>query len=153
MYTNAVDGAWFVDTLEERYKKVKAAGESFLITQFGLSTVHVDEKEQFLIKTWNFYIFPRPYGQTDHRFLCQASSLQFLSEHGFDFNKFIADGIPFLNLAKTKGLKRRLEKRIEMLNKPAKSNLSLSDEGKVRIHSSARTICRWKPCFAGGYIS
>uniref|UniRef100_K3X051 Uncharacterized protein n=1 Tax=Globisporangium ultimum (strain ATCC 200006 / CBS 805.95 / DAOM BR144) TaxID=431595 RepID=K3X051_GLOUD len=119
----------FLDTLEERYQKVKAAGESFLITQFGLSTVHIDDDEQFQIKTWNFYIFPRPYGQTDHRFLCQASSLQFLSEHGFDFNKFIADGIPFLNLARTKGLKKRLEKRIEMLHKPAKGNLSLSEEG------------------------
>lgn len=121
------------DTLEERYKKVKRAGESFLITQFGLSTVHVDEHEQFQIKTWNFYIFPRPYGQSDHRFLCQASSLQFLSEHGFDFNKFIADGIPFLNLAKTKALSKRLEKRIEMLAKPPKSNgLNLSEEGVVR---------------------
>ncbi|GAB9463933.1 polymerase [Globisporangium polare] len=134
----------FLDTLEERYKKVKRAGESFLITQFGLSTVHVDEQEQFSIKTWNFYIFPRPYGQTDHRFLCQASSLQFLSEHGFDFNKFIADGIPFLNLAKTKGLQKRLEKRIEMLNKPHKGNsLSLSEEGVAFQTDVNRQLDEW----------
>lgn len=96
--------------------------------------MHVDEQAQIQIKTWNFYIFPRPYGQSDHRFLCQASSLQFLSEHGFDFNKFIADGIPFLNLAKTKGLTKRLEKRIEMLAKPSKGgDLSLSEDGTVRF--------------------
>lgn len=131
-------GSWaHADTLEERYQKVKRAGESFLVTQFGLSTVHVDEHEQIQIKTWNFYIFPRPYGQSDHRFLCQASSLQFLSEHGFDFNKFIADGIPFLNLAKTAGLKKRLEKRIEQLNKPSKGGaLTLSEEGTVRRRPS-----------------
>ncbi|RLN54139.1 hypothetical protein BBJ28_00016041 [Nothophytophthora sp. Chile5] len=118
----------YLDTLEERYRKVKRAGESFLITQFGLSTVHVDKNEQFQIKTWNFYVFPRPYGTQDERFLCQASSLQFLSEHGFDFNKFIADGIPFLNLSKTTVMKKRLQRRIDGLNKVNK-NLNLSEEG------------------------
>lgn len=118
----------FIDTLEERFRKVKRAGESFLVTQFGLSAVHVNEQHEFSIKTWNFYVFPRPYGSSDERFLCQASSLQFLSEHGFDFNKFIGEGIPFLNLAKCKPMRERLEKRIENLNKPNK-NLSLSEEG------------------------
>ncbi|TYZ60766.1 hypothetical protein PybrP1_005046 [[Pythium] brassicae (nom. inval.)] len=134
----------FLDTLEERYRKVKRAGESFLVTQFGLSTVHVDEQAQIQIKTWNFYIFPRPYGQSDHRFLCQASSLQFLSEHGFDFNKFIADGIPFLNLARTKGLQKRLEKRIEMLAKPSKGGaLSLSEDGTLFQADVNRQLDEW----------
>ncbi|GLE11046.1 hypothetical protein PINS_up023344 [Pythium insidiosum] len=84
----------YIDTLEERYKKVKRAGESFLITQFGLSTVHLDETQQFVVKTWELLRVPSPYGSVDERFLCQASSLQFLSEHGFDFNKFIGDGHP-----------------------------------------------------------
>ncbi|TMW66035.1 hypothetical protein Poli38472_003800 [Pythium oligandrum] len=118
----------FIDTLEERYRKVKRAGESFLITQFGLSTVHVDDEHKFLIKTWNFYVFPRPYGQSDERFLCQASSLQFLSEHGFDFNKFIGEGIPFINLAKAEVMRERLEKRIDNLNKPNKA-MTLSEDG------------------------
>lgn len=133
----------FLDTLDERYAKVKRAGESFLITQFGLSTVHLDEGDsssssdeedssgaKFCIKTWNFYVFPRPYGQLDERFLCQASSLQFLSEHGFDFNKFIGDGIPYISLSRTKNLKKRLDKRIENMNKVNK-NLSLSPEGEL----------------------
>lgn len=128
----------FLDTLDERYAKVKRAGESFLITQFGLSTVHLDDSSsdeedneaKFRIKTWNFYVFPRPYGQLDERFLCQASSLQFLSEHGFDFNKFIGDGIPYISLSRTKNLKKRLEKRIENMNKVNK-NLSLSTEGEL----------------------
>ena len=123
--------------MEERYKKVKRAGESFLITQFGLSTFHVDRDDKYVIKTWNFYIFPRPVGQSDERFMCQASSLQFLSEHGFDFNKFIADGIPFVNLAKTAAMKTRLEKRIDNLNKEAKY---------LNLTSDAELVCmnRWK---------
>jgi hypothetical protein len=123
----------YLDTLEERYRKVKRAGESFLVTQFGLSTVHVDADEQVKIKTWNFYVFPRPYGASDERFLCQASSLTFLAEHGFDFNKFIRDGIPFINLSKTDRMKKRLQRRVDALTKPSKT-LTLSGEGQVRSH-------------------
>ncbi len=44
---------------------------------------------RYVARTWNFYLFPRPYGWSDRRFTCQAASLQFLLEHKFDFNKFI----------------------------------------------------------------
>jgi hypothetical protein len=44
---------------------------------------------RYVARTWNFYLFPRPYGWCDRRFTCQAASLQFLLEHKFDFNKFI----------------------------------------------------------------
>ncbi|GMF41972.1 unnamed protein product [Phytophthora fragariaefolia] len=125
---NEFEREQYLDTLEERYRKVKRAGESFLITQFGLSTVHVDQKDQFHVNTWNFYVFPRPYGALDERFLCQASSLQFLSEHGFDFNKFIGEGIPFVSLAKTPAMKKRLQRRIDGLTKVNK-NLQLSGDG------------------------
>ncbi|KAG7398689.1 hypothetical protein PHYBOEH_010639 [Phytophthora boehmeriae] len=136
----------YLDTLEERYHKVKRAGESFLITQFGLSTVHLDQKDQFQIRTWNFYVFPRPYGSLDERFLCQASSLQFLSEHGFDFNKFIGDGIPFVNLSKTPAMKKRLQRRIDGLTKVNK-NLTLSDEGKAFQDEVKEKLDQW---IAGG---
>ncbi|KAG1689876.1 hypothetical protein DVH05_001910 [Phytophthora capsici] len=132
----------YLDTLEERYKKVKRAGESFLITQFGLSTVHLDQKDQFQIKTWNFYVFPRPYGSLDERFLCQASSLQFLSEHGFDFNKFIGDGIPFVNLAKTPAMKKRLKRRIDGLSKVNK-NLQLSEDGVAFQKDVVEQLDQW----------
>jgi hypothetical protein len=87
-----------------------------LITQFGLSTGHIEEDGKTHVKVWNFYVFPRPYGNFDVRFLCQASSLQFLSEHGFDFNKFIADGVPYITLSKTKEMKEQLEKKIDRLD-------------------------------------
>lgn len=44
---------------------------------------------RYKASTWNFYLFPRPYAWQDRRFTCQAASLQFLTEHKFDFNKFI----------------------------------------------------------------
>ncbi|RLN45263.1 hypothetical protein BBJ29_003976 [Phytophthora kernoviae] len=143
---NEFEREQYLDTLEERYHKVKRAGESFLITQFGLSTVHLDQKDQFQIRTWNFYIFPRPYGSLDERFLCQASSMQFLSEHGFDFNKFIRDGIPFVNLSKTAGMKKRLQRRIDGLTKVNK-NLTLSEDGKAFQDEVKEKLDQW---IAGG---
>ncbi|KAE8895375.1 hypothetical protein PF005_g861 [Phytophthora fragariae] len=143
---NELEREQYLDTLEERYRKVKRAGESFLITQFGLSTVHLDQKDQFQIRTWNFYVFPRPYGSLDERFLCQASSLQFLSEHGFDFNKFIGDGIPFVNLAKTPAMKKRLQRRIDGLTRVNK-NLQLSDDGLAFQKDVNEQLDEW---IAGG---
>nr|CCA26275.1 Poly(A)specific ribonuclease PARNlike protein putati [Albugo laibachii Nc14] len=123
---------WYLDTLEERYQKLKQTGENFLVSQFGLATVHVtpsavnvkqenettsnrasDHKYEFEIKVWNFYLFPRPYGHLDRRFSCQASCLQFLAEHDFDFNKFIYDGISFCKLSKVSMMQKRLEKQVE----------------------------------------
>ncbi|KAL4177164.1 hypothetical protein KRP22_002098 [Phytophthora ramorum] len=139
---NEFEREQYLDTLEQRYRKVKRAGESFLITQFGLSTVHLDQKDQFHIKTWNFYVFPRPYGSLDERFLCQASSLQFLSEHGFDFNKFIGDGIPFVNLSKTSVMKKRLQRRIDGLTRVNK-NLQLSDDGVAFQKDVKEQLDQW----------
>ncbi|CAI5728159.1 unnamed protein product [Peronospora destructor] len=139
---NELEREQYLDTLEERYRKVKRAGESFLITQFGLSTVHLNKKNQFHIKTWNFYIFPRPYGSLDERFLCQASSLQFLSDHGFDFNKFIGDGIAFVNLSTTAAMKKRLKCRIDGLTTINK-NLQLSDDGVAFQKQVKEQLDQW----------
>ncbi|CAI5733280.1 unnamed protein product [Hyaloperonospora brassicae] len=132
----------YLDTLEERYQKVKRAGESFLITQFGLSTVHVDDEQHVQVKTWNFYVFPRPYGALDERFLCQASSLQFLSDHGFDFNKFIGDGIAFVKLATLPVMKKQLKGRIDGLTKVNK-NLRLSSDGLAFQRQVDEQLTQW----------
>lgn len=37
--------------------------------------------------SYNFFLFPSTLGVTDVEFTLSASSIQFLSHHGFDFNK------------------------------------------------------------------
>lgn len=59
-------------------------------------------------RTFNFWVFPQPppgdiasslpEALANRRFVCEAASLAFLSEQGFDFNSCIANGIPFLPL-------------------------------------------------------
>lgn len=54
------------------------------------------EDGSYKAKTFNFYIFPRPFEGSDKRFICQASSIAFLASCGFDFNKAIYDGVGYL---------------------------------------------------------
>lgn len=118
----------YIDTLEERYQKVREAGQNFLITQFGLSSVHQDpETRSWSIRTWNFYLFPRPYQNLDQRFMCQASSLHFLAQHGFDFNKFIHDGISFMKQTDSAQMLDYLNKDIHRLEKKSSHSLSTTD--------------------------
>jgi poly(A)-specific ribonuclease len=62
--------------------------EFLFFRQFGLSIFISDSSSNsYTAHTYNFYICPRSFGGLDPRFVCQASSLEFLSSHNFDFNK------------------------------------------------------------------
>ena len=71
------------------------SAQNFLVSQFGLSTFKFENGE-YTAKTYNFNIFPKKFMNFDKRFSCQASSLEFLTEHKFDFNKFIYEGVGYL---------------------------------------------------------
>lgn len=87
------------DTPQERYSKLKKGCKDFIIVQFGLCTFTWDKKqESYIAKPFNFYIFPKVWNRQcpDVRFLCQSSSIDFLTEHNFDFNKLFREGISYL---------------------------------------------------------
>lgn len=70
---------------------------------------------------YNFYIFRRPVNRNvpDVRFMCQSSSIEFLSSQGFDFNKLFKEGISYLNI-----------------NEEQKYRQNLQDSEKLRANSS-----------------
>ena len=104
------------DSYEQRYNKLLAASQSFIIWQFGLSALkwvparlasageaapQPGAQGHYEARTFNFYVFPHPNDAAgwDRRFMCQASSLSFLADQKFDFNRVIYDGIPYLPLS------------------------------------------------------
>ena len=88
----------YLDESEDRYEEARASASSFIINQFGLSAFTWDDTHStWIAKTFNFYVFPR--GSEEIKFTCQASSLEFLSQCNFDFNKWIYDGIPYTTIA------------------------------------------------------
>ena len=54
-----------------------------------------------LVQAFNVYVWPRPCSRSapDPRFLCQTSSIDFLINQNFDFNKLFKDGVSYLQVA------------------------------------------------------
>ncbi|XP_050419962.1 poly(A)-specific ribonuclease PARN-like [Adelges cooleyi] len=102
------------DTAAQYYQKLRGNCMDFLMVQFGLCAVKYDtENKKFTYKAYNFYTFPKPMSRyaPDCRFLCQSSSMEFLSNHNFDFNKLFKNGIPFLTIPDEKILRDELLNR------------------------------------------
>ena len=103
-----------LDTLDERYDKIRASTGKFLMMQFGLCTFHYDaQKKCYANRAFNFYLWPKPSPRLapDTRFMCQASSIDFLTQHNFDFNKVFREGIPYLRQDDETKLRIALEAR------------------------------------------
>ncbi|XP_068749778.1 poly(A)-specific ribonuclease PNLDC1-like [Montipora capricornis] len=99
LYTTDASQPSLFDDPETRYKKLKKTASQFLISQFGLTAfVQLEEDpNKYIAHAFNFFLYPHSFGPIDCRFLSQASSLEFLCQHNFDFNKFIYSGVPYLN--------------------------------------------------------
>ncbi|KAM4632012.1 poly(A)-specific ribonuclease PARN [Discoglossus pictus] len=107
------------DTPEERYQKLKKHSMDFLLFQFGLCTFKYDNTEdKYLMKSFNFYIFPKPFNRNspDKKFVCQSSSIDFLANQGFDFNKVFRNGIPYLNQEEERQLRDQYEDKRSQAN-------------------------------------
>ncbi|GIL45504.1 hypothetical protein Vafri_2735, partial [Volvox africanus] len=137
-----------LDDYEERYKRLLASADSFAICQFGLSAFKWHPAPggprggHWEAKTFNAYIFPRPDDKMgwDKRFFCQASSLSYLAEKGFDFNKMIHDGIGFLPLT-LRDTKIRLLR--EELDKTQRSRELRNAEEEELVEAARARVLSW----------
>jgi poly(A)-specific ribonuclease len=87
------------DDVAARYEKVSQSSREFSIIQFGLACFTWDtESQAYVAKPFNFYIFPNgePREAGERFFTCSSSSLTFLMECNFDFNKMVKEGISYL---------------------------------------------------------
>ncbi|XP_058891312.1 poly(A)-specific ribonuclease PARN [Acipenser ruthenus] len=108
-----------LDTPEERYQKLKKHSMDFLLFQFGLCAFKYNHAEaKYIIKSFNFYVFPKPLNRSspDIKFVCQSSSIDFLANQGFDFNKVFCCGIPYLNQEEERKLREQYEERRSQSN-------------------------------------
>ncbi|XP_075035890.1 poly(A)-specific ribonuclease PARN isoform X2 [Mixophyes fleayi] len=134
------------DTPEERYQKLKKHSMDFLLFQFGLCTFkHETTEARYMTKSFNFYIFPKPFNRNspDKKFVCQSSSIDFLANQGFDFNKVFRNGIPYLNQEEERQLRDQYEEKRYQANGSSatsyispnapKTPVSIPDEQKAFI--------------------
>ncbi|EFJ11857.1 hypothetical protein SELMODRAFT_446815 [Selaginella moellendorffii] len=106
-------GATEVDNLHTRYLNLRDSAEKFAMIQFGLCPVVWDAASvKFIAYPYNFCLFPRHELQIEmpaRDFLCQATSLEFLAKHQFDFNACIYDGISYLSHEQEKLARHKLK--------------------------------------------
>jgi hypothetical protein len=90
----------------KRYEKMCESTRAFVITQWGLScfervdggggkSADGEWPAEYAARTFNFWVFPQPLppalaalapeSVANRRFACEAGSLAFLAEQGFDF--------------------------------------------------------------------
>merc|ERR1719315_609601 len=109
---NAYRGISPFDTPSERYDKLQESARQFLLIQFGLCSFHYDSAtDSFSNQAFNIYVWPRPCSRNapDPRFLCQTSSIDFLINQSFDFNKLFKQGVSYLRPAELEKLKHSLK--------------------------------------------
>jgi hypothetical protein len=89
------------DSLYQRYDKIRRSVEKFSVVQYGVCTFKRQPDGTFVAKPHNFYIFGGDNDNimTKRAFSCLTSSIKFLRDNKFDFNKWIEYGIPFYNFS------------------------------------------------------
>ncbi|XP_026561039.1 poly(A)-specific ribonuclease PNLDC1 isoform X1 [Pseudonaja textilis] len=96
------------DLPAEWYRKGRQSVQRFTVNQLGLSIFYKGMSNEYIAHSYNFFLFPATFGQMDSEFSCQTSSIQFLSHYDFDYNKFLKDGIPYMNETQEKKLQHLL---------------------------------------------
>ncbi|NWX97632.1 PNDC1 ribonuclease, partial [Nothoprocta ornata] len=99
------------DSPAEWYGKARQSVQRFTVSQFGKCCSRPGGETQlprYVVHSYNFYLFPSTFGAMDPEFTLSASSIRFLSHYGFDYNKFLKDGIPYMNELQEKSLRQYL---------------------------------------------
>ncbi|KAF9430420.1 hypothetical protein BGZ76_000843 [Entomortierella beljakovae] len=135
----------FPDSLQTRYSKVSISAAEFLVIQLGICTFTWSDKiGGYEARPFNFPCFPSSVDEAkagERFFKCQSSSLEFLINNGFDFNKWIHHGIPYLtNKEEEIYLIRKLEKEAYIA---APSIIATDDRNREFIESTTAMIKEW----------
>ncbi|KAL6446904.1 hypothetical protein ACFW04_001363 [Cataglyphis niger] len=131
------------DTPAQYYAKLRAGSMDFLLVQFGLSIFTYDlQTDKYSQRSYNFYVFPKPMNRhaPDCRFMCQTSSIAFLANQDFDFNKLFKYGIPYLRASEEEKLVKRLEEKQKIKEENNVDLIPISDNDKPQIEEICSRI-------------
>lgn len=113
------------DSAKLRYEKIKKNDEKFLILQFGVCLFKRNETETksytYDCNAYNCFLFPRSQNSKfskDNAFSCLNSSVEFLVEQNFDFNKVFNKGISFMSKDTEENVRYKLMQTLEEKKKP-----------------------------------
>jgi len=83
------------DTAQERYAKMKDVAQKFRIIQFGFTLFLPNAPDQYVAYPFNAYVMQDECFRQGFIGM-EVSALQFLTEHGMDFNKWIKESVSYI---------------------------------------------------------
>ncbi|XP_018332138.1 pre-piRNA 3'-exonuclease trimmer-like [Agrilus planipennis] len=122
------------DTTPERYEKLRKNCEQLIPVQLGITCFTFDSVNcSYTADIFTIFLFPRTFSLYDKRFVCQSSSLQFLCDNSFDFNKLIYEGVPYINRTQEQTLVEDLKNKTFALNPYQSSEIEnvLDEQGRI----------------------
>jgi len=151
----------YLDEMPDRYAKMAASSSAYIVNQFGLSCFrHVSASSSrqagaaapgsssapggsgYVATTFNFYVFPEPVegSQQTRKFTCDAGSLSFLASQGFDFNKWVYQGVPFMPARERN---RRAEQIMSSSNEPRNEVVVSKVEDIAFVEELVKRVTAW----------
>lgn len=126
----------YLDMPSERYDKLRNGTQHFVIMQFGLCLFKKITTTSYTAQPYNFFVFPASPTpkKIDLRFLCQASSMTFLAENNFDFNKWVKQGVFYLSKVEAK----KYEEHKQQMEVRRTSRVEVSQPEDVAFVTSAK---------------
>ncbi|KAJ3338592.1 hypothetical protein HDU93_009369 [Gonapodya sp. JEL0774] len=87
------------DSVAERVEKSRRAARAFAILQLGICTFTWQD-DHYVARPFTIFTFPTTTTRSspDRTLVFQSSSFSFLSRNNFNFNKWVAMGVPYLSL-------------------------------------------------------
>lgn len=132
------------DSGSERYEKLKRNIEKVIIIQIGLSVFsYVRDENKYVVNTYRIPVYPCSFGSVDSVYLTQASSVHFLCEYDFDFNKVMYEGVPYLNLQDEKQLRQELQQCRNVID--IRNMSFLEEEAERYLKSEMDKVVDWIP--------
>ncbi|XP_014240094.1 pre-piRNA 3'-exonuclease trimmer-like [Cimex lectularius] len=95
---------------DDRYAKIRGKISGCVILQVGLTPfIFNRDLNHYKASLYKFYIFPNDFGPLNQFVVFKASTVRFLRDNKFDFNKGFYDGITCLNKTQEREIKSEIE--------------------------------------------
>jgi len=103
------------DSPHQRYQRMRRIANHYNIIQFGLAVFHENGSREpgsdpsagapplYTCRVYNFYLFPQEGGVN-----LEGAAVAFNRDHGMDWNKWVREGVTYVNRQKATELRKAL---------------------------------------------